>query len=206
MKCLAPSTIKIALVLGLGILLSGCGNGSIGTSQSSYGNGISETTTVQEDGTYQQVFRDRNGHSLTNSDKWEQAQPMGLPGVPNDGSYIQLDNYVDGFDLKNGLPASAVGLRHTTELMPRNEFQPSRDQQAQTQSATLFWIVILRLALLVFWVYGIVDAARREFPSTGAKVGWVLVVVLLGCLGTVIYLLFGRSQGEIPGQGEEMGK
>lgn len=190
------------LLLAAGVaLLSGCGDGIVGTSHSSYGNGISMTTTIKEDGTYRQMFKDMTGKMLTNSGKWEQAQPMGIPGVPNDGSYIQMTDYADVSRFKEGrLPATSALLPHTMMLTPKGEFQPSQTQQSQSRSTTLFWAAAFQLVFFVFWVAEIVDVARREFFSPGAKVGWVLVVVLLGCLGALIYYFFGKSQGELPAQ------
>ena len=162
------------------------------------------TTMLKEDYTYNQVFNDNKGYTLVNSGVWSPTPPMGIPNIPNDGSYIELKNYINVSpkDFQQGLPSSLTGLEHAGMITSRNDFQPTHEQQAHDQSATLVWIIILRLAAVAFWVFGIVDAARREFASSGAKIVWVLVVVLLGCFGTLIYLIFGRSQGKILTQTE----
>lgn len=177
--------------------LTGCGDGVIGSSGSS--GAVSDVTTLKQDGTYQEVLTDKSGRTLTYSDTWQTAQPMGIPGVPTDGSYIELKNYVDTSGLK-ALPATTAELPHVSSLVPRNMFQPSQAQRTQSRKTTAGWVLALQLLSAIFWIVEIVDVARREFPTSGTKVGWVLVVVLLGCLGALIYYAFGKSQGEIPAQ------
>ncbi len=189
------------LLFALAVLafgLTGCGDGVIGSSRGSSGT-VSDVTTLNQNGTYQEVLTDKSGRTLTYSDTWQTAPPMGIPGVPTDGSYIELKNYVDTSGLK-ALPATTAELPHVSSLVPRNMFQPSQAQQTQSRKTTTGWVLALQLLSAIFWIVEIVDVARREFPSSGTKVGWVLVVVLLGCLGALIYYAFGKSQGEIPAQ------
>ncbi len=60
------------------------------------------------------------------------------------------------------------------------------------------WILIL-IALVVvltsvgFWVYTIVDVAKSKFNDDITKIVWLLVVILLGFLGSIIYWIVGRS-------------
>ena len=186
--------VLAVLVFGL----TGCGDGVIGSSRGSSG-AVSDMTTLKQDGTYQEVLTDKSGRTLTYSDTWGTAQPMGIPGVPTDGSYIELKNYVDTSSLK-ALPATAAELPHVSSLVPKNMFQPSQAQQVQSRKTTFGWVLVLQLLSAIFWIVEIIDVARREFPASGTKVGWVLVVVLLGCLGAIVYFLFGKSQGKIPTQ------
>ena len=60
----------------------------------------------------------------------------------------------------------------------------------------LFWLVQLVIGLfafavgifcLVFWILMIVDVAKRKFPNENDKIMWVLIVVLTGIIGAVIY-------------------
>ncbi len=39
----------------------------------------------------------------------------------------------------------------------------------------------------IFWVFMLVDAAKREFQDPNDKVVWVLVIALIGVIGAVIY-------------------
>jgi hypothetical protein len=63
--------------------------------------------------------------------------------------------------------------------------------------------VILGIAAFVFWVWAIVDVVKVPDDSmfrSGNKLIWVLVIVLTGVLGAVIYLVVGRpSSGSRPG-------
>lgn len=60
----------------------------------------------------------------------------------------------------------------------------------------MLWIA-LALAVMVFWVYALVDVVRtpEEAFRQGTKVIWVLVVALLGALGALIYWFVGRPPG-----------
>ncbi len=57
-----------------------------------------------------------------------------------------------------------------------------------------FWII--NLILFVFWISQIIDCARRQFDGSG-KVVWMLVIILLGWIGALIYLLAGKKQGRL---------
>jgi len=54
------------------------------------------------------------------------------------------------------------------------------------------------IALLVFWIWMLIDCVQREFEGNG-KIIWILVIVLLGWIGALIYLFVGRSKGVKPG-------
>ena len=56
-------------------------------------------------------------------------------------------------------------------------------------------MALIWLALVVFWIWMIVDAATRTFPGENEKIIWILVVVLLGPLGAAIYFFVGRPKG-----------
>ena len=57
----------------------------------------------------------------------------------------------------------------------------------------LLWILLgiailgLIVFLVVFWIMMIVDAAKRKYKDDGEKVAWILVVILVGWLGAIIY-------------------
>jgi prolipoprotein diacylglyceryltransferase len=53
----------------------------------------------------------------------------------------------------------------------------------------LFIFLILTLAVLLtaFWIWMIVDCAKRTFKNDNDKVIWILVIVLAGIIGAIIY-------------------
>ena len=60
------------------------------------------------------------------------------------------------------------------------------------------WIlIIVALALVLtsigLWIYTIVDIVKSKFQDETTKIIWVLVVLLMGILGSFIYWIFGRS-------------
>ena len=60
------------------------------------------------------------------------------------------------------------------------------------------WILIIValafvLSLIGFWIYTIVDIVKSNFQDETTKIIWLLVVVLIGILGSLIYWIFGRS-------------
>lgn len=46
-------------------------------------------------------------------------------------------------------------------------------------------------------VIALLDIVRRERVRGGNKVVWILVVVLIGVVGPIAYLLFGRQEAPI---------
>lgn len=53
----------------------------------------------------------------------------------------------------------------------------------------LFWLLLIVVAILgtVFWIFMLVDAAKREFPKKDEKAVWIIVVALTGMIGALIY-------------------
>jgi len=46
------------------------------------------------------------------------------------------------------------------------------------------------ILLFIFWIFMIVDAAKRSFKEESEKVAWILVVVLAGIIGSIILIPF----------------
>jgi hypothetical protein len=46
-------------------------------------------------------------------------------------------------------------------------------------------------------VVALLDIIKRERVRGGNKVVWILVVVLIGVIGPIAYLLFGRQEGPV---------
>jgi len=53
----------------------------------------------------------------------------------------------------------------------------------------VFWMAFVVLGILatIFWVFMIVDAAKRKFKNESDKTLWILVVVLAGIIGAIVY-------------------
>lgn len=52
--------------------------------------------------------------------------------------------------------------------------------------------ILVGLLVLIFWIWMIVDCARRRFRNDVEKIVWLAVVILGGWLGALIYLLVVR--------------
>jgi len=59
--------------------------------------------------------------------------------------------------------------------------------------------VLLGLALMVFWIWMLVDCATKEPSQGNDKIVWILVIVFMNWLGALIYYLARRPDcaGEI---------
>ena len=58
-------------------------------------------------------------------------------------------------------------------------------------------ILAISIPFLLATVWAIVNAAQKDFGSTGAKAAWVLVAGI-PFIGVIIYLLFGFRRGKKP--------
>jgi Phospholipase_D-nuclease N-terminal len=59
---------------------------------------------------------------------------------------------------------------------------------------TFIWIVSA-CVLAVVWVLTIVDIFRRHY-STGATVGWIVLIILLPFIGAIIYWIVRKPTAE----------
>ena len=57
-------------------------------------------------------------------------------------------------------------------------------------------LFVIQVGLMVI---ALVDVLRRERVRGGNKVVWILIVVLIGVIGPIIYLLFGRQEAPVDG-------
>ena len=63
----------------------------------------------------------------------------------------------------------------------------------QIQSGGLFCGAgLFGLAFLAFWIWSLVDAINNPRLDSNNRLIWVLVIVLVGPLGSLIYLVAGR--------------
>lgn len=48
-------------------------------------------------------------------------------------------------------------------------------------------VVVCIILLIVFWIFMLIDAAKRNFKNDTDKIVWILVIVLVGIIGAAIY-------------------
>jgi hypothetical protein len=60
--------------------------------------------------------------------------------------------------------------------------------------------VVLAVAVLVIFVYGLVDVIRTDGRLTRgiSKPAWIVVMIVLPVLGAILWLLIGRPRGTAP--------
>ena len=54
--------------------------------------------------------------------------------------------------------------------------------------------LLIGIAVFVFWLRTLIDCLNNETPENNTKLIWILVIVLLGWLGALIYILVRRPQ------------
>ena len=54
---------------------------------------------------------------------------------------------------------------------------------------SLIWLIFFAAIIggIVFWIFMIVDVVEREFPKQEDKTMWILIVVLTGIIGAIVY-------------------
>jgi uncharacterized RDD family membrane protein YckC len=60
------------------------------------------------------------------------------------------------------------------------------------------FLAVIALLAFVFWIWMIIDAIQNKGLTDGEKVAWVLVVVLLHCIGALLYFLIGHPKRNTP--------
>ena len=53
--------------------------------------------------------------------------------------------------------------------------------------------IIIAVLVFIFWIWMIVDCAKRRFRNDAEKIIWLIVIVLLGWLGALVYLIVVRN-------------
>lgn len=62
----------------------------------------------------------------------------------------------------------------------------------------IFWVVFGVIGFVLF-LWALIDCIRRQFPNPNDKVLWLVLIILIGWLGPILYLIIGRKKGTIPG-------
>ena len=60
------------------------------------------------------------------------------------------------------------------------------------------FLAVIGLLAFVFWIWMIIDAIQNKGLTDGEKIAWVLVVVLLHCIGALLYFLIGHPKRDTP--------
>lgn len=55
--------------------------------------------------------------------------------------------------------------------------------------------MLIGLAAFAFWVWVLIDAIQNPRLDSNERLIWIVVIVLTGVLGAVIYLIVGRKKG-----------
>lgn len=55
-------------------------------------------------------------------------------------------------------------------------------------------LMLIGLALLIFWIWMLVDCATKEPSQGNDKLVWILIIVLTHWIGALIYFLVRRPQ------------
>lgn len=66
------------------------------------------------------------------------------------------------------------------------------------KSAFLFAGMVIGILIFLFWIWMIVDCALRNFRNNAEKIVWLIVIILFGWIGALIYLFvifFGSPRG-----------
>ncbi len=66
-----------------------------------------------------------------------------------------------------------------------------------TAGGTLLVLLLAPLALidLALVIYSLVDLAHRDHVTGGHKWPWVVVILVVGTIGPIVYLVVGRREG-----------
>lgn len=67
------------------------------------------------------------------------------------------------------------------------------------------WI-ILTVILLAFWIWMVVDCAQRNFKENNEKIIWLIVIVLGGWIGALVYYLVIRMSNPLGVSGQKSRK
>lgn len=59
---------------------------------------------------------------------------------------------------------------------------------------TMLLTLVVWVVPLALFLWALIDALRRTFPEPSGKIVWVLVIILLPCLGPILWFAVGRRQ------------
>ena len=59
-------------------------------------------------------------------------------------------------------------------------------------------VLPIALAMFAFWIWMLIAAIQNKGLTDGEKIAWVLVIVLVGFLGALIYFFAGHPKRNTP--------
>jgi hypothetical protein len=62
------------------------------------------------------------------------------------------------------------------------------------------YLIPLLVVEMVLLVVAIIDLDRRQYVTGNNKLFWVLIIVIIGIIGPVIYFVFGRRKKAVDKQ------
>jgi hypothetical protein len=62
------------------------------------------------------------------------------------------------------------------------------------------YLIPLLVVEMVLLVVAIIDLDRRQYVTGNNKLFWVLIIVIIGIIGPVIYFVFGRQKKAVDKQ------
>ncbi len=54
-------------------------------------------------------------------------------------------------------------------------------------------MAVVAIIFLIFWVWILIDCARRKFKNSIEKIVWILVIVFMGWIGAFVYFVVIKS-------------
>lgn len=51
----------------------------------------------------------------------------------------------------------------------------------------VFAVIVIAILAFIFWIFMLIDCAKRNFKNDNEKVIWIIVIALLGAIGAAIY-------------------
>jgi hypothetical protein len=62
------------------------------------------------------------------------------------------------------------------------------------ETITGFISMLAMFALLIFWIWALIDILKSDFKDNTNKIIWLLVVFFLNGFGAILYYFIGRNQ------------
>jgi uncharacterized integral membrane protein len=68
-------------------------------------------------------------------------------------------------------------------------FAPQKIMGGIFATMMAIWLIVIVVMALLFilWIFMIVDVSKRQFKLEHDKIGWILIIVLTGYIGAIVY-------------------
>ncbi len=68
---------------------------------------------------------------------------------------------------------------------------------------SILLLVITGALIFAFWIWMIVDCAKRKFKNDSEKIVWILVIIILHVLGAAIYYFAVKASDKNSGKNKK---